>query len=75
MLFNGLLFVTARIALPLFTFGRWRVEPLSDRKSPLAWHGSTRQPDGTMLVGFEPAILFGLAIWLRASIFLFAALR
>lgn len=62
MLFNGLLFVTAKIVLPLFTFGRWRVKPLNDFKSPMAWYGFKRQPDGTMLVGFEPAILVGLLL-------------
>jgi hypothetical protein len=74
MLVDGLLFVTARLALPLLTLGRWRVSPLNDRKAVLAWHGFKRQPDGTMLVGFTPAILFGLAIWFLIGIFLFAAL-
>ena len=75
MLFDGLLFVTARTAMPLLTFGRWQVKPLADCKAGMAWRGFERQRDGTMLVDFEPAILFGLAIWLVIGCFFVAALR
>jgi hypothetical protein len=75
ILIEGLLYFTSRIVLPFLTLGRWRVQPLSDHKN-LGWHGLFKQrPDGTILVGELPAILFGLLVWAVIGILVFAALR
>ncbi|HKA74632.1 MAG TPA: hypothetical protein VKE26_22715 [Xanthobacteraceae bacterium] len=72
--FEGVLYLTARIALPLFTFGWWRVKPLTDRRSNLSWFDMKRQPDGTMLIGLDLAILFGMLTWFLIGLVLLALL-
>ena len=66
-------YFTARLALPALTFGWWRVKPLTDRKSNLGWYGMKRQPDGTMMIGFDLAVLVGVATWVVVGLCLVAA--
>jgi hypothetical protein len=76
VLFHLLFYFTARVTLPLLTFGRWRVKALSDYRSNLGWFGwFKRQRDGTMLIGPDPAILVGLLIWISVGAGLIAALK
>jgi hypothetical protein len=76
VLFNLLFYFTARVTLPLLTFGRWRVKALSDYRRNLGWFGwFKRQPDRTMLIGPNPAILVGLLIWIFLGTGLIAALK
>jgi hypothetical protein len=75
VLLEGLMSFTGRIALPLLTFGRWRVQRLGDYRD-LGWHRLfKRQPDGTMLVGDLPAVVIGLLVWIVVGVLLFALLR
>src|SRR5262245_65894644 len=72
--FEGVLYLTARMALPLLTFGWWRVKPLTDRRSNLGSFDMKRQPDGTMLIGLDLAILFGMLTWFLIGLVLISLL-
>jgi hypothetical protein len=63
VLIEGLFFLTAKLLLPLLTFGWWRVKPMRDHKTVTGWHGFKLLADGTLLVDETPAMLIGMLMW------------
>ena len=72
LVFELLFWSTAKVAIPVLTFGRWRVEPLNGSRPGIPWYGFKRQSDGTLLIGYLPAMFLGMTLWLAIGILLLA---
>lgn len=59
-------YTTARIVLPLVTFGKVRVERLSSTDTGFNWFGLKRAPDGALLCQASMAGWIGLIPWIFA---------
>ena len=57
-------YFTARLLLPLISFGRWTVEPLGNFDKPLDAAGSKRLPDGRLMLSQSWAEGAGITIWI-----------
>ena len=62
LLFQVLFYGAARLLLPVFTFGWWRVQPLTGPKKFLFGKLWERQPDGTVLFSFDAAVILGMLL-------------
>ncbi|MCB1479738.1 MAG: hypothetical protein KDJ62_12890 [Rhodobiaceae bacterium] len=65
---------TAKLVLPLLTFGKLRVAPLASSETGFNWLGCKRQADGTILIASDTAGYIGLIPWILALI-VFLAVR
>lgn len=54
---------TARIVLPIMTIGRVAAARRDEERSAINAMGVGRRADGTILLGFESAMLVGLLAW------------
>ncbi|MEZ2130607.1 MULTISPECIES: hypothetical protein [unclassified Sinorhizobium] len=59
-------YTTARIVLPLVTFGKMRVERISSTEVGFSWFGFKRAPDGALLCQVSMAGWIGLIPWILA---------
>jgi hypothetical protein len=55
---------TARLLLPVITFGRVRVQPLKSPASGFNWIGFRRDRDGRLICSAPIAGALGLFIWM-----------
>jgi len=62
-IFEFVLYFTARLVLPVLSFGRWTVMPL--KPEFVLWQGPSfqRLPDGKIGIGPSMASIFGLLLW------------
>lgn len=74
LVFELFFWSSAKLAIPVLTFGRWRIAPLHGRNSHVSWHGFKRRSDGTLAVGYLPAVFLGVALWSAMAIALLALL-
>lgn len=63
---------SAKLVMPILTFGRWRMAPLHGRHSHTPQFGFKRQSDGTLLIGYVPAVFLGVTLWSATVILLLA---
>lgn len=59
-------YTTARITLPLITFGKVQVEPISSTETGFNWWGFKRMSGGAMLCQAPMAAWIGLIPWVLA---------
>ncbi|MDH3581191.1 MAG: hypothetical protein OEM91_11270 [Hyphomicrobiales bacterium] len=68
-------YTTARLLLPLVSFGTVRVETLGEEASGYNWLGLRREASGTWLLDATAAGWVGLFFWIGISIAVIAVLR
>ncbi len=61
--FELLAYATARLVLPLVSFGRVRAEPVRNAKIGVPRRRWIRTPDGRYILKYELVVIFGLLIW------------
>lgn len=74
MLFELLIIGTARVVLPLLTFGKWHVAPFRKMDFLISWPMYKRSPNGGLIFNSLPAFLIGMVIWMFGVGLLFAAI-
>lgn len=74
MLFELLIIGTARVVLPLLTFGKWHVAPFRKMDFLISWPMYKRSPNGGLIFNSLPAFLIGIVIWMFGVGLLFAAI-
>jgi hypothetical protein len=58
-------YLTARLLLPVVTFGRVHVEPApNQRRIVFRWHGVQRMANGSILLCADAGSLVGMVFWL-----------
>lgn len=58
------LFGTARVLLPLISFGKWKVDPQKSKSGYLSgWPLFSKGDDGITYVGWSGATLFAVIFW------------
>jgi hypothetical protein len=71
LLFEGVVeiagYVTARVLLPVATFGRVRCESLSENFT-FRWHGFKRLPSGRIVVHHGTAAVIGVVFWIACIV-------
>lgn len=65
---------TARVVLPLLTFGKWHVAPFRKMDFLISWPMYRRSPNGGLIFNSLPAFLIGMVIWMFGVGLLFAAI-
>ncbi|OPF93177.1 hypothetical protein [Rhodopseudomonas palustris] len=65
---------TARVLLPVLSFGTIRVQTMKSPSQTFNWSGFKRLPDGTYLCASDLAGWMGLSVWGVGLIAIFAAI-
>lgn len=66
-IFEVICYFTAKILLPVVSFGTVRAEGLQD-VGPFKWHGFKQMPDGSIVVQHDTASLLGLLFWVAVVV-------
>lgn len=61
-------YTTARVLLPILSFGKLRVQRIRSDEWGFNWLGFRREPDGSFLVGSSMAGWLGLFLWLAVLV-------
>lgn len=75
ILLDALGYTTARLLVPLLTFGCIRVQPLRAEPRRHNWFGFSRNPDGSRQLEAIMAGWYGLFVWIAVVIAALALLR
>lgn len=65
---------TARVLLPVLSFGTIRVQAMKSPGQAFSWSGFKRLPDGTYLCASDLAGWIGLSVWVVGLIVIFAGI-
>ena len=70
LIFDVLLYGTAKLILPIISFGKWRADSIKSKAGLLSGYPFVRKDkDGIAYFSYEGGILFGGGIWIIAIIF------
>lgn len=75
ILLDALGYTTARLLVPILTFGRVRVQALRAEPRRHNWFGFARAADGSCQLEATMAGWYGLVFWLGALVVVLALLR
>ncbi|KUL94863.1 hypothetical protein DK26_16015 [Bosea sp. WAO] len=75
ILLDALGYTTARLLVPILTFGRVRVQALRAEPRRHNWFGFARDADGSHQLEATMAGWYGLVFWLGALVVVLALLR
>ena len=68
-------YMTARVILPLLSFGKLQVQELGSTENDFNWWGFRRQADGTFLLDSCTAAWVGYFFWIAVLITVVSVLR
>jgi len=75
ILLDALGYTTARVLVPIVTFGRVRVQALRAEPQRSNWFGFSRAADGSCQLEATMAGWYGLFVWIAALIVVLVLLR
>lgn len=75
VILDALGYTTARLLIPILTFGRVRVQPLRAEPQRHSWFGFARGADGSRQLEATMAGWYGLFFWIAVVIAMLAWLR
>ncbi|THV19760.1 hypothetical protein [Peteryoungia ipomoeae] len=69
-IFEVIGYTTAKLVLPLITFGKVRVQSISSTERGFNWLGFKRATDGSLICQAPMAGWIGLVPWLLVAVFI-----